>query len=155
MYTVNTSTVGSAPIIAERSGAGPPKITTKAIVLSVSTIGPRMATAYQIGATRQRVIRPNKERSPARPPSWAVIVTAATIGPKAPRNRAGTGSEEISSRASSSASNQKVQVNAKATRTNFSGKALVVVVRDGVAVVVAISLSPFSGVSRIDVPQVP
>src|SRR3712207_8332380 len=77
-----------------------------------------------MGATRQRTTRLSKERSPARPLSWAVPTTAATIGPKAPRNTAGTGSEEIRPRASSIASNQKAQVNAKATRTNFSGKAL-------------------------------
>ena len=81
-----------------------------------------------MGATRQRTMRLSKARSPARPLSWAVTTTAATIGPKAPRNSAGTGSEEIRPRASSKASAQKNQVNAKAMTTYFSGKALAVVV---------------------------
>ena len=92
-----------------------------------------------MGATRQRTTRLSKERSPARPLSWAVPTTAATIGPKAPRNTAGTGSEEIRPRASRIASNQKNQVNAKAMTMYFSGKALVMVVRDGVAVVASIA----------------
>src|SRR4028118_608329 len=147
MYKDITSTVGSVPTIAERLGGWPPKSTScSAIATSVSTIGPRSATAYQKGATRQRTTRPSKERRPARPLSWAVSTTAASMGPKAPRNKAGTGSEEIMPRASSAASNQKVQVKANAKRTNLRGNAplVVVVVRDDVvAVVVAISLSPF------------
>src|SRR3712207_6139912 len=134
MYTDVTSTVGSAPIIAKKFGGWPPKSACSAIASSWSAIGPRRATPYQKDATRQRTTRLSKERSPARPPSWAVTTTAATIGPKAPRNTAGAGNEEIRPRSSSTASHQKTQVNEKATRTNFSGKALLVAVRDGVAV---------------------
>src|SRR3712207_497486 len=142
MYTKDTSTVGNTPTIAERSGGWPPKTTCSAIATSWTTIGPKRATLYQKGATRQRTIRLSKDRSPARPLSWAVITTAATIGPKEPKNMAGTGNDEIRPRASRIASNQKNQVNAKATRTYFSGKALVVA-RDGVVAEVVIS-SPFS-----------
>jgi hypothetical protein len=79
-----------------------------------------------------------------------VIATAASIGPKAPRNSAGTGSEEIRPRASSTASPQKTQVNAKAMTMYFSGKALVMIVRDGVAVVASIAkfLSLVAGLLR-------
>src|SRR3712207_4361264 len=141
IYTKNASTVGSIPTIAGRSGGRPPKTMCSAIATSWTKIGPKKATPYQKGATRQRTIRLNNERRPARPPSWVEIATAATIGPKAPRNRAGRGSEEIRPRASSIASNQKAQLNAKATRTYFSGKALVVfVVRDGDVAEVVIPL---------------
>src|SRR3712207_6825051 len=139
MYTKDTSTVGNTPTIAERSGGWPPKTTCSAIATSWTTIGPKRATPYQKGATRQRMLRLSKDRSPARPLSWAVITTAATIGPKEPKNMAGTGNDEIRPRASRIASNQKNQVNAKATRTYFSGKALVVA-RDGVVAEVVISL---------------
>jgi hypothetical protein len=69
---------------------------------------------------------------------------AATIGPKAPRNVAGTGSDEITPRASSAAGTHNAQVNAKANAKYFSGKVLVVV-RGGVAVAVVISGSPLFG----------
>ena len=84
-------------------------------------------------------MRLSKERSPSRPLSWAVTIMAATIGPKAPRSSAGTGSEEIRPRPSSTVSPQKSQVNAKAMTMYFSGKAFFVVVRDGVAVAASIS----------------
>src|ERR671920_1382836 len=108
--------------------------TCSEIAPSVINSGPRMATPYQMGATRQRTTRLSRECSPARPPSWAVTTTAAKSGPKAPRNVAGTGSDEIRPRASSAAGTQKAQVNTKGNAKYFSGKALVV--RDGAAVVV-------------------
>jgi hypothetical protein len=55
-----------------------------------------------------------------------VTTTAATIGPNAPRACAGTGSDEIRPRASSTAGNHKAQVNEKAKMKYFSGKALAV-----------------------------
>jgi hypothetical protein len=70
-----------------------------------------------------------------------VRTTAATIGPKAPKNTAGTGSEGIRPRDSSAAAHQKDQVNAKARTKYPSGKALFVAdvaARDGVAAVIAI-----------------
>jgi hypothetical protein len=72
-----------------------------------------------------------------------VTTTAATSGPKAPRNVAGTGSDEIRPCASSAAGTQNNQVKAKANTKYFTGKALVVVgfVRDGVAAVVATPIS--------------
>src|ERR671920_1029180 len=131
--------VGSAPASNPRLGGCPPKTTCSPIAASVSPSGPRMDTAYQTGATRQRTTLPNKERSPARPLSWAVTTTAAASGPKAPRNVAGMGSDEIRPRASNAAGTHKAQVNTKANTKYLSGKALdLVAVRDGVAVVVAI-----------------
>src|ERR687893_852210 len=108
------------------------------------TSGPRMATAYHMGATRQRTTRPSRERSPARPSSWAVTTTAATRGPKTPRKVAGTGSAGIEPRASSAAGTHNVHVKAKANAKYLSGNALVVAVgRDGLAAVVAILSPPY------------
>src|SRR5918998_6886366 len=140
------TTAGSVPISNPRLGGRPPRAVCSASAPSVSSIGPRMDTAYHTGATRQRTTRPSKVRSPTRPLSWAATTTAATSGPKAPRNVAGTGSDEIRPRASSAAGTHKAQVNTKANAKYFSGKALVV--RDGAAVVVVISVSPLCLLSR-------
>ena len=68
-------------------------------------------------------MRASRAMLPARPVSWAVIATAATAGPKAPRNPAGMGSE-TGPRASSTASHQKAQANPKATTKYLSREPL-------------------------------
>src|SRR3712207_3655077 len=101
-----------------------------------------MATPYQTGATRQCTIRPSRERSPARPLSWAVTTTAATRGPKVPITVT-PGSAGITTRAPSAARGQKNPVNAKAMMKYLSGKGLAAVVGADVVAVVSTSLSPF------------
>ena len=71
---------GTSGEISGNASPEPPNSGSSATAPSQRTAPPAIATAYQIGLTRQMTIRRSSARIPARPPTAPVTIIAAIPG---------------------------------------------------------------------------